>query len=345
MTFNSARALIPSLFSMFVSRPDEATVQRAISNPARILLIKQSERLGNVLLMNSAINGLKAAFPETRIDMLAAEQYRELLRRYTVLHDVIPLSRKEFIIKPWKLAGLLRLLKKRHYDIAIDCSDVNSHSSTGTAYTLLAGAKISAGWTRHNGRPIYDIEVPRTDGVIHAAAMYTHLMEGIFRTKIAGKPGLSLAAKEKSEGRITIGINCGGRGSKRWPLTNFIELGERLAVDGVHVDFIMGPDERNLRAEISVNLPHNCRLLPLMPLEKLAEVIQTCSLFISSDTGPMHLAWCLNIPVLAIFTDSELEKFRPLSAGSMAVNAKNGMTTEDLYQHALRIIKLKEISQ
>jgi ADP-heptose:LPS heptosyltransferase len=141
-----------------------------------------------------------------------------------------------------------------------------------------------------------------------------------------------------------IGINCGGRGIKRWPLEKFIELGKQLAADGHSIDFILGPDEDDLRKSLEVKLPENCKLIPLLPLPKLMGVISTYKLFISSDTGPMHLAWSLKVPVIAIFIDSELDKFQPLSPGSKAIMATAQLDAKAIAEMARGIHNTRKIT-
>jgi len=53
----------------------------------------------------------------------------------------------------------------------------------------------------------------------------------------------------------------------------------------------------------------------------------------------MHLAWCLKIPTIAIFLDSELEKFKPLSPGSVAIDGKNGVSAYEILKIASEILK------
>ena len=245
---------------------------------------------------------------------------------------------------PWKLAQLIGGLQAGTYDLAIDCSDVNSHSSTGASYAMLSGAKLVAGW-KMGEKKLFDIEVPRYSEQIHASKMYIRLFSGIFERDISGEPYFdNNSTKGNNPTGSVIGINCGGRGTKRWPLENFVKVGSRLAALGLKVDFILGPEERHLREQLTRSLPYNCDLLPLMPIAKLMDIISSYRVFISSDTGPMHLAWCLKVPTIAIFLDSELDKFRPLSPCSVAIDGNNGVTPEDIFNHAMEIINSKKVT-
>jgi len=309
-----------------------------IPDPKRILLVKQSERLGNIVLMNSAISGLRRTYPAASIDLLLPEIYDGVMAANANITRIIPVAKREYFLRPWKLFSVISELRETGYDLAINCSDVNSFSSNEASYTILSGAIITAGW-QTGARRIFDIEVSRYGDTIHASEMYMRLFSGVTGREIKGEPYFDGMPPRKSVAENRIGINCGGRGSKRWPLENFVELGSILTRNGFECEFILGPGERELRSFLERCLPEKCNLVPTMSLPALMDRIRNYCAFVSSDSGPMHLAWCLGVPTVAIFVDSEIEKFRPLSPGSMAVDAKIGADPGeimDLVQKAIR---------
>jgi len=314
-----------------------------IRRPGKILLVRQSERIGNVIFLNSAIDALSVSLPETTIDLLLPAAYADLMARDPRIGQIIEVHKREYILRPWRLLALIRRLRKSEYDLAIDCSDVNSHSLTGAIYTLLSGARVTAGWKMGSDR-IFEIEVPRYAETIHARDMIPRLLSGVFEMELSGDPFFKEGSKRSQNDRPIVGINCGGRGSKRWPLENFIELGSRLSDRGISIEFILGPDEGDLRTDLSEKLPSNGRLLPLMPIRKLKETISKYSVFVSSDSGPMHLAWTQAVPTIAIFLDSEIDKFKPLGAGSVALDAKSGITIGQVFDLVWEILLKTEVA-
>ncbi|OGC89571.1 MAG: hypothetical protein A2W25_14505 [candidate division Zixibacteria bacterium RBG_16_53_22] len=333
--------LLPSILKALEGGSSGA---RSLDSPSRILLVKQSERMGNIILMNAGIAGLRQAFPEARIDLLLPAAYADLMLANRHLDYVIPAEKRKYIIRPWALINLLSEIRKNAYDLAINCSDINSHSSTEASYTILAGARMTAGWKVGNGG-LFDIEVDRYAEVIHATQMYVRLFSGIFGRHIEGDPYFGQLDSRLADDHPIIGVNCGGRGSKRVPLEHFLAIGNRLAREGVQVEFILGPDEAGLRAKLAPRLGEGCALLAPMSLKDLKAVFMRYRAFVSSDTGPMHLAWIMGIPTVAIFIDSELEKFRPLSPGSLALDGRNGIDLDRTCHHLLEILKTAGISQ
>lgn len=338
MPFQASKALIPTLLRTVMPNSDDAERQMVLADPHKILLIKQSERLGNIVLMNSGISGLARAFPGIKIDLLLPAGYVDVMKGNAHINKIIPIQKRQYIYMPWNLIRLIARLRACRYDLAIDCSDVHSHSSTGASYALLSGARLVAGW-KTGEKQLFDIEIPRYSEQVHASEMYVKLFSGIFGKKICGEPYFdNFPARSNNQTGSVIGINCGGRGTKRWPLENFVKVGSQLATSGLKVDFILGPEEKPLREQLRRSLPYNCDLLPLMPLAKLMNIIGSYRVFISSDTGPMHLAWCMKVPTIAIFLDSELDKFKPLSSGSVAIDGQSGVAPEKIITCALDIL-------
>ena len=316
------------------------------SDPAagifRILLIKQSERLGNVILLNSAIDSISKRFPLAKIDLLLPAAFSDLLADNPRIERIIPVYKRTYITRPWKLVFLLKNLRNSAYDLAIDCSDVNTHSLTGAIYTLLCGSRTTAGWRMSEMR-IFDIEIPKYSKTVHATEMYLRLISGIFQMEMRGEPFFRIINNSANSADPVIGINCGGRGDKRWALENFIELGNLLSTAGIKSEFILGPEEDKQRAILQHRLPEKAVLLPFTPLPELKRLIRRYAVFVSSDTGPMHLAWSLGVPTLAIFIDSELEKFKPLSPGSLALDARDGLSPQAVFECALKILNSQRI--
>jgi ADP-heptose:LPS heptosyltransferase len=319
---------------------DIETVASALQSPEKILLVKQAERLGNIVLLNSAISALKKQFPDLEIDLLLPAKFAAIMNDDKRVHAVIPVYKKVYISRPWKLAGLLRTLRKRRYDLAVDCSDVNSHSSTGIAYTLLSGARVTAGW--NIGR-LFDLETPRYNDNTHASSMYLRLLSGIFEGDFEGDPYFESGPPEKRP-KLLVGINCGGRDEKRWSLENFIRLGEILSENNISAEYILGPDEDAQRKFLQDNMPPLCSLLPLIPVAKLKDTFRKYSAFVASDSGPMHVAWSLKIPVIAIFLTSEMDKFKPLSNGSVSIDGSGGIDPQELYDMVICALDSERIS-
>jgi ADP-heptose:LPS heptosyltransferase len=136
---------------------------------------------------------------------------------------------------------------------------------------------------------------------------------------------------------VLVGINLGGTGEKRWDLVNFIELGNRLKEkEKVKVIYIWGPQEKDLVKNLEI---HGV-LTEIFPLPRLSALLKRCNLFITSDSGIMHLSNAVGTPTLAIFIHSDSQKFGPKGKGDRVISALNGkLEMEKVLKEAEKMIR------
>jgi ADP-heptose:LPS heptosyltransferase len=105
---------------------------------------------------------------------------------------------------------------------------------------------------------------------------------------------------------------------KRWPLKNFVDLARLLQANvGVKIVFVLGPDEEGLKEEIN---RYHFSILQSSALDDVMAVIDLCSYFISNDSGIMHVASLLKVPIFAIWggTDERRNGARGLDVTNIA---------------------------
>jgi heptosyltransferase-2 len=122
-----------------------------------------------------------------------------------------------------------------------------------------------------------------------------------------------LEEKGISKDTMLIGIHPGGMQSRRWPVENFnsliIELSKHLKCEFV---ITAKQDESHIADILCRNLGAKVvSTAGKLSIKEMAAVIKRCSLFISNDTGPMHIAAILGVPLVAIFGPGQLECFDP----------------------------------
>ena len=120
------------------------------------------------------------------------------------------------------------------------------------------------------------------------------------------------------EGRRLAGIHVGaGRAVKEWPAERLAAVGARLAADEGVTIVLTGAEEDRAAAHVfRAALPSSVPCVDLVgrgDILALAAVFTRLALLITPDTGPMHLAAVLDVPVVAIFGPSSPERWGPLS--------------------------------
>jgi ADP-heptose:LPS heptosyltransferase len=128
------------------------------------------------------------------------------------------------------------------------------------------------------------------------------------------------------EARPLIGVHAsGGRMVKQWPVDRLAAVASRLARERRAVIVLTGtPEERPLVERLAADLPRDVHIVDVsgvVELPVLAGVLERLDLFVTADTGPMHLAAAVGTPVVAIFGPSDPRRYGPLTDRARIVTA------------------------
>ena len=122
---------------------------KPMSAPEKILIVRLSS-LGDILHAIPAFQSLRAAFPHAEIDWLVEERMKFLLVGLPGLHQLMVLDTRPLRSRPWNMAAwrdcsrLIRKLRARHYDVALDFQGLLKTA----LLTFLAGARVRMGFSR-----------------------------------------------------------------------------------------------------------------------------------------------------------------------------------------------------
>ncbi len=298
----------------------------AVGDVRRVLLVRPNFRIGNILLATPLVFAARERFPAAQVEMLVGETTRSLLGGLPV--DAIHCVSRLHILFPWRFVALFIGLRRRRFDVAI-AADPGSFS--GGLYTFLSGARYRIGW---NGRGDRFVNVRLSRGpVTHAYESAPALARSMGAT-CADRPIYAVSRAEDEaalriladlglavDGAIRpfVGVFVGGHLRKRWPQTLWLAFArelERLAVPFV---IFLGPEEAAFSARLHAELSPSARILPPQPLRTFAAVLARARLFVSPDSGPMHLAAALRVPVLALLQMERSEFYRPHGAEDRAL--------------------------
>lgn len=125
--------------------------------------------------------------------------------------------------------------------------------------------------------------------------------------------------------RLVVVHPSGGRSAlKQWPVSYFVRLVEGLADrTDYNILIIVGPDERHLAVPFSALGSARVRCsVGDRSLRQLAAVMSEATIFVGCDSGPMHLAAAVGIPVLGIFGPSSEARFRPWSKLAQVISLR-----------------------
>ncbi|MDH3297849.1 MAG: glycosyltransferase family 9 protein [Gemmatimonadota bacterium] len=117
-------------------------------------------------------------------------------------------------------------------------------------------------------------------------------------------------------GQRVVGLFPGANGhARRWPATRFEDLADRLSAVAGRTLVFGGTSDRPLTERVAARAGKGgIDLGGRTSLMELAGGLLSCDLLITNDTGPMHLAAALGVPVLALEGPADIRQTRPLGA-------------------------------
>jgi heptosyltransferase-3 len=161
-------------------------------------------------------------------------------------------------------------------------------------------------------------------------------------------PAIVLSDAEKAEGRRRlvqagvmsgpiVGIFTGGRVSrlKRWPPENFIDLASALKTGCGNVALFVGPEEQALMPFFAQRLGSGIPVLFEPSVRGFAAMVAACALFVTGDSGPMHLACALRTRTVAIFQKADQRHWGPPPELARIVYRPGGATVEEVIEASL----------
>jgi lipopolysaccharide heptosyltransferase I len=296
-----------------------------------ILFIKTSS-LGDVIHHMPALTEARRRLPDARFAWVVEEAFAPLVRLHPAVSEVIPVA-----LRRWRQAALTpatwgeavrfaRALRARHYDAVVD--------TQGLALKSAAIARLARGM-RHGydqdsireraATWLYDVphQVARD---LHAIARNRALTGralgyvpegaidfGLDRAVLADRPAPAYG----------ILLHATARPEKEWPEASWVALGSALRARNAALVLPWGTPAEQARSErIAAALRDaqaNASVPERQPLDRMARLIAGASFVIGVDTGLLHLAAALGVPLVAIFVGSEPGLTGPMGAGPIAV--------------------------
>jgi len=277
-------------------------------DPKKILVIRLSS-IGDILLTTPLLRLLSKRFPEAQIDFVIKSRFAELMRNNPHLHELLVLDTET---GEEGLQELRRRIRMTRYDLVVDI-----HKNFRSFY-LRRGLRGAAIATYNKqllrrfllvkaGLNLYREVIPVYQRYIRALRRWGIEDDGLgleFFVDPQAERLIFLRLAERSGTRPLVGIAPGaGFATKRWPAEYYLETARALIGD-LQADILLlgNKADRDITGPIASALGAGVYdWAGTLTLQQSAAAVASCDLLISNDTGLMHLACALRVPVLAIF--------------------------------------------
>jgi heptosyltransferase-1 len=171
----------------------------------------------------------------------------------------------------------------------------------------------------------YDVrhKVSRELHAVERNRILTGLALG-YQPKGAPDFGLDRARFRASGSPYAVLLHATAQVRKEWPVANWITLGREIQRQGIEVVLPWGTDAERARSEqIAASLP-GARVPERAPLDRVARLIGGAHYVVGVDTGLLHLAAALGVPLVAIFAGSKPQLTGPVGNGPLTVLGTDG---------------------
>jgi heptosyltransferase II len=317
----------------------------------RRLLIRGTNWVGDSILSLPALKQARQAFPNAQISLLVIPWVSGIYEECAWVDEVLIYDRGSVHSGVQGKLRLIRSLSERRFDAAI----LFQNAFEAAVLARLARIPIRAGYTCQGRGWLlsHPIRVDARISKLHQTFYYLDLMDQLLRRKrvaltsiaqerstssLPGMPDISLnvsvlrrqQARTRMEvqgvdfRRKVVGVNPGAfyGSAKRWLSERYAALLDKLIESERAAVVVFGaPNE----AAIARAIQSSMRQRPVVlagrtQLSELIAMIACCDLFITNDSGPMHLAAALHVPTVAIFGSTDATATGPMSTTAVILN-------------------------
>lgn len=304
--------------------PLARTDNRQDGEPRNILVIEYWN-LGDFVMLTPFLKNLRLHFPQAHIALLGSPRTISMAQGQGLVDEVIPVRvpwaqhmgrRKKYISRHWlDLFRGLREVRARRFDLGF-----TARADIRDSFLLWAGrVRRRVGYGFAHGRSLLTDVVAPDVLRPHYSDRWLRLLEHLGKPIVDRLPELKVGPEGRAFAKkflrekglddtdVLIGFHTGARNKVRqWGREKFIEVARKLTESlPVKVLWFQDPDE--------TTAPNGNGFVPVkLPLKNFLAVLAECKTLICNDTGPMHMASGLGVPVVAVFGPTQPEWFAPL---------------------------------
>jgi heptosyltransferase I len=289
-----------------------------------ILFIKTSS-LGDVIHHMPALTDARKARGDAAFAWLVEEAFAPLVRLHPAVSEVVPVAWRRWrksLYAPATIAEItanLRAIRARPFDEIVDSQGL----LRSAAIARVARGRRHGYDTSSIREPLasifYDVRY-RVSRDLHAIER-NRILSGLalgYTPKGAPDFGLDRESIAGSVSRYAVLLHATARSEKQWPETHWVALGKALG-GGVELVLPWGNDFERARSErIAAQVP-GARVSELEPLGRVAKLLAGAQYVVGVDTGLLHLAAALGVPLVAIFTGSKPSLTGPIGRGPITI--------------------------
>jgi ADP-heptose:LPS heptosyltransferase len=276
------------------------------------VLVTRHDKIGDFVLALPLCKAIKVQYPEVHLAVLVSPVNLAFAQEIEFIDEVVRYDRDHL----YSTIGAIRKLKP---DVSISC-----FIDSILGFVLLAsGVKQRVGPATKLAQIFFNrrIKQRRSQSIKPEYAYNIDLGSAVFPELInkIERPLLDFSSAEPVvKRRIAFHPGFGGSSDGNLLLGDYLRLAQAAAqLSDTEVVFTFGPDDQVLREEVESQVDFPAKIInQFASLRDFCQFLQGCRLFVSTSTGPMHLAAAVNTPTLSFFGDSlfaSSQRWEPVS--------------------------------
>ena len=298
-----------------------ALLRHCLPQTVTRIMVRMPNWIGDAVMATPALAAIRRAFPRAQVTVVANPLVAELFAAHPDCDRVIRFDKRSNHPGLGGLWQFCRSLRRERFELAV----LLQNAFEAAVMAVLAGIPRRAGY-RTDGRGLLLTDgVPAVDKKhgLHHIDYYLAMLRALGIASDDRRLHLHLTPAEEQWAAATLGtgdwlaINPGASygAAKRWLPERFAAVADALASEyGARIVLTGGPGEVEIGADIAraMHMPvHN--LIGGTSVRQLMAVLARCRMVVTNDSGPMHIAAALGVPIVAVFGPTDHTTTSPLA--------------------------------
>lgn len=344
-----------------IPRADRRGVQpesaRTIDPPGRILVLLVAG-IGDLVLATPALRALRETFPCAEITLLTSPKAALLAATIPLIDQVQTFEPPEALRRsrnPYAAIKQLRALRRRSFDVLVNLYPVLSLRGSWAMRLLnrAIAARQTVGRNTDGRGTFYDRRLMESFSgkALHETDSMLEVVRLIGATTRQQRPQVWIppryarrASRWFRSGVPRVIVQAGSQYFKRWPAERYSRLAEEIHRKwNAEILWNGSPDEKGWITSICSPLEFETRSLAgECDVLELGALLQQSDLLVSNDSGPMHMAAALGVPLVALFGSRAVERFDPRRTDSrsrvIAAKSIDDVSVDEVIQAAGEVL-------
>lgn len=313
-------------FLVFLSKMFRMKPFLKIDNNAPRILIVSTTGLGDTLWATPSIRAIKTTYPNALLVVLTSNIGKTVLSDNPYIDDLLTIEHN--CLK--QLPSLLKKLRNYRFDTTL-VFHLSQRPTLPLCYFAKSSNILGTEGINKGLDSLLTKKFPRRTQ--HEILRRLEIAEAIGAKTTDLSLELYITQKEKeyaqaifnslniASNTLIIAFNPGSHDLfKQWPASAFIELGQMLYHNlGAQILIIGGPKETHLATHIAKNIPQAKTVAGLFSVKEMAAFFSYLDIFITNDTGPMHVAFATKTKTIALFCPTDPHFCGPLGLSNVIV--------------------------